>query len=447
YILNYIDRNNVPAARHQGLEDDLELGYDNRYETVLSILYAGYIVPSNGIVSLISRPSLYIGGAMALWGMISCLTGITQNYVGILLTRLFLGFVEAAFLPGAMFLLSKWYKKNELGVRMTLLYCGNLISNAFGNLIAAGIVNGMEGKLGHRAWRWLFYIEGALTIFVAVCAVFVLPDFPETERFLSPLERKLAIRRMAEDAGQVDTVMDKHEVLRGMKMALLDYRVWWLSLTLFGMVIGLSFNIYFPTLTEEMGFEGTQALLMCAPPWIFATIVAFPWSVSSDRFQERTFHILVSNLVSIVGFIIAIATQNKAARYFSLFLMTLGYCGFICVYAFTSSSFIRPTSRRSVAIAFVNAFSNIGNIAGSYIWDADKFGPSGYRQSYAICISCTGLSCFLILGFRYILVNLNKKIEKLEEEYPGMDPWDIPEKCDRKLDNALLVKRGFRYML
>lgn len=34
------------------------------------------------------------------------------------------GFVEAAFFPGAIFLLSKWYKKEELGVRTAILYCG-----------------------------------------------------------------------------------------------------------------------------------------------------------------------------------------------------------------------------------------------------------------------------------------------------------------------------------
>lgn len=250
---------------------------------------------------------------------------------------------------------------------------------------------------------------------------------------------------MAEDAGKVDTVMSKTEVLQGMKMALLDYRVWWLAITLTGMVVALSFNIYFPTLTENMGFGEIQSLLMCAPPWIFATLVAFPWSLNSDRRHERTFHIVAANLLSIIGFIIAIATTNQAARYVALFFMTLGYCGFICVYAFTANSFIRPTSRRSVAIAFVNAFSNIGNIAGSYVW-GDQFKPD-YKYSYAICISCAGFSCLMILGFRFILMDLNKKIDKLEEEYPGVDPWDIPEKFDRKLDNALLVKRGFRYML
>ncbi len=32
--------------------------------------------------------------------------------------------VEAAFLPGALFIISKWYKKDEISLRYTLLYCG-----------------------------------------------------------------------------------------------------------------------------------------------------------------------------------------------------------------------------------------------------------------------------------------------------------------------------------
>ena len=142
---------------------------------------------------------------------------------------------------------------------------------------------------------------------------------------------------MAEDAGKVDQVEGKAEVLQGMKMALLDYRVWWLALALTGMVVSLSFNVYFPTLTKGMGFGNIQSLLLCAPPWIFATLVSFPYSLNSDRRRERTFHIIFSNIVAIIGYIIAIATENQAARYVSLFFMTCGYCGFIVLYAFTAN--------------------------------------------------------------------------------------------------------------
>ena len=49
------------------------------------------------------------------------------------------------------------YKKNEIGLRMALLYCGSIISNAFGALMASGILSGMDGALGHAAWRYFSF--------------------------------------------------------------------------------------------------------------------------------------------------------------------------------------------------------------------------------------------------------------------------------------------------
>jgi MFS family permease len=98
------------------------------------------------------------------------------------------------------------YTRKELGVRTAILFCGSLSSNAFGGLVAAGILDGMEGTLGHAAWRWLFYVEGAATVVVAIIAAFVLPDFPSTTKWLTPAERRLAELRMEEDAGIVDEV-------------------------------------------------------------------------------------------------------------------------------------------------------------------------------------------------------------------------------------------------
>ena len=67
------------------------------------------------------------------------------RFVSAPLTRFFLGFIEAAFFPGAFFLLSKWYKRSELGTCIALLYCGTIISDAFGALIASGILDDMNG--------------------------------------------------------------------------------------------------------------------------------------------------------------------------------------------------------------------------------------------------------------------------------------------------------------
>ncbi|KIM90743.1 hypothetical protein PILCRDRAFT_59096 [Piloderma croceum F 1598] len=358
YILNYIDRNNASAARLRGFESDLKLK-GQEFNTILSILYVGYIlmqVPSNMFLNYIGKPSIYLPCCMAVWGMISILTG---NFVGALLTRFFLGFVEAAFFPGALFLLSKWYKRSELGQRTALLSCGSLISNAFGSLMASGILDGMDGKLGRAAWRQV----------VALCAIFILPDFPTTTtRWLSPIEARLAQRRVEEDfAGIGDEGQTEKGNAAGFVNAMTDWKVWWLALALTSMVVSLSFNAFFPTLSATMGFNTTVTLLLCAPPWIFATLVAFAVTRHSDKTGERFWHIAIPLAVGILGFVIAAATMNTAARYISLFLMAQSYAAFITFLAWVSNSIPRPPSKRAVALATINAFSQLGNVAGSFV--------------------------------------------------------------------------------
>ncbi|PAV20854.1 MFS general substrate transporter [Pyrrhoderma noxium] len=370
YILNYIDRNNAAAARLRGFEEDLNLK-GQEFNTLLSILYVGYIlmqVPSNMFLNHIGKPSIYLPVCMIIWGVISILTGITKGFIGALLTRFFLGFVEAAFFPGALFLLSK--------------------CNAFGTLMASGILDGMEGKLGRAAWRWLFFIEGSLTVTVALLAIVVLPDFPTTTRWLSPQERSLALKRMEEDGGinigdqdetntptsDLDKGNDNSKALNksfferhflGLWLAVSDWKVWWFSIALTSEVTALSFNAFFPTLTATLGFSRTVTLVLAAPPWFVAAFVAFINARHSDKTGERFYHIIGPLAVGIVGFIIAISTMNLAARYISLFLMSLSYVGYIVMFAWISNTIARPASKRAVALALSNCVSQLGNIAGS----------------------------------------------------------------------------------
>jgi len=130
--------------------------------------------------------------------------------------------------------------------------------------------------LNLECFRWLFYIEGALTVFVAICAIFILPDFPTTTTWLSDDERRLALRRMQEDAG----VGDQEETetggrAHGLYLAVTDWKVWWFAMAVNAIVVSLSFNAYFPTLSATLGYNPTVSLLLVAPPFIFAVIVTF----------------------------------------------------------------------------------------------------------------------------------------------------------------------------
>jgi len=54
----------------------------------------------------------------------------------------------------AIYLMSCWYTRKELALRISILYSGLLIAQAFSGIIAAGIFNGLEGTGGMLAWQW-----------------------------------------------------------------------------------------------------------------------------------------------------------------------------------------------------------------------------------------------------------------------------------------------------
>ena len=105
YLMNFIDRNNYPAARLAGLQDDLKMS-DKQFQLGLSILFVGYVlmqVPSNMLLNYSGRPSLYLGFWTVVWGTVSACTSLVNSYGAILACRFILGFVEAPFFPGVLF--------------------------------------------------------------------------------------------------------------------------------------------------------------------------------------------------------------------------------------------------------------------------------------------------------------------------------------------------------
>jgi MFS family permease len=49
------------------------------------------------------KPSLYIPAAIFVWGGISMCMAAVQNFAGIVCVRVFLGFAESPFFPGALY--------------------------------------------------------------------------------------------------------------------------------------------------------------------------------------------------------------------------------------------------------------------------------------------------------------------------------------------------------
>jgi len=113
-----------------------------------------------------------------------------------------------------------------------------------------------------------------VTVFVAICAMFILPDFPTTSSYwLTPEEQALAQLRMKEDngGGNEEEIEDIKNGKSDLKQALTDWKVWWLALALTSLKVLLAFTEFFPTISATLGYTPTVSLLLCVPPWVFAT--------------------------------------------------------------------------------------------------------------------------------------------------------------------------------
>lgn len=65
---------------------------------------------------------------------------------------------------GALFLISSWYKRDDMGFHGAILFSGSQLGSAFSGLIGAGIQHSLDGAKGLESWRWLFIIEGKCRI-------------------------------------------------------------------------------------------------------------------------------------------------------------------------------------------------------------------------------------------------------------------------------------------
>lgn len=440
YILNYLDRNNIAASRLGGLEEDLGL-VGSQYQTCISILFVGYIImqiPANMIVNKLGRPSLFITLIMFIWAIISTCTAAVQGFGGLLAIRIMLGFVEAGFFGSALYYLSCWYTREELSLRNAVLYSGSLISGALSGLIAAGIIDNMDGLHGLRSWRWLFIIEGAITVGTVPLAYLILPDMPHNSKFLTPMEKDLVLWRLRKEVGQDDSdKLNEESYWTTFLLAVKDLKVWCITGILSFLVAACGVTNFFPSVVQTLNFDRITTLGLTVPPYALAVVFTFLWARHADKTGERFLHVVFPMALAMVAFIIAVATKNTGARYFAMCLMIPSlYCSFTTILTWMSNSCPRPPLKRAIAISLMNCLSNSTSIWNAYLYPAS----AGPRYLAAFVCNIVFLICAICLALilRTRLMLLNRRIEE------GTMDWETEL---GKGNDGSKVNAEFRFLL
>jgi MFS family permease len=124
------------------------------------------------------RPSLYLAGAMIIWGVFATLQAVAGSPGGMYAIRFFLGVFESAFIAGAPYFVSLMYPRAQVGKRLAVYLASTPFAGAFGGWIAYGVAHIQSDTL--KTWQCLFLIEGLLTILFGALCLWVLPDRGES---------------------------------------------------------------------------------------------------------------------------------------------------------------------------------------------------------------------------------------------------------------------------
>ncbi|KAI1827965.1 major facilitator superfamily domain-containing protein [Xylaria intraflava] len=414
YLLAFLDRTNIGNAKVAGLTGDLHLT-TGQYNTALTLFFVSYSVfePLTNVLLKKLRPSIFIPATMFFWGASMTGMGFCYNYSGILAARWFLGLAEAGLFPGINYYLSCWYKRSEFGIRAAIFFSSAALAGSFGGLLAAAIQK-LDGRGGLAGWRWIFVLEGLLTIVVSVVSFWMVHDFPAEARFLSQEDRdRVTFRLKMDQQSSAEREWNTSYLYAGLK----DWKMWLGMIVYMGCDMPLyAFSLFLPTIIESSGW-GTSVVktnLLSVPPYAAAAVLTVIIGVVADRTRQRGLCNIVVSVIGIVGFILLVASDNPAVQYAGTFLGALGIYPCIANTITWMANNTEGVYKRGVVLGFVIGWGNLNGIVSSNIF----FDPPRYFQGHGVIIAYMALFLF---GGSVVMTTLlrieNKKRREGKRDY------------------------------
>ena len=317
-------------------------------------------------------------------------------------------------------------------MRIALFYTSSALSGAFAGLLAYAIAK-MDGVGGLEGWRWIFIIEGLLSVVAGIATFFFLIDSPAlSSRWLTADEIKyLELRQSARQGNKSrDEEIGAKEKWKTAKSMLLDWQLYLLILIYWSNSApnyGMKFTM--PQIIKNMGYTSSNAQLMTIPPYIIGAISAWVSALFSDRMRWRMPFILGAQVIIIIAFVILYTKaddieNNVDVCYFAVILACIGFYPITPgANTWTVNNLAGPM-KRAQGVAFMAGFGNVGGIIGSNIYlenEKPKY-PTGFGTSFGV--ACLGIVSCLALEAGYYFINKKRDLlteEEVREKYSEED--------------------------
>ncbi|KAI1778627.1 MFS general substrate transporter [Hypoxylon cercidicola] len=391
-LISFLDRGNIGFAATQGMIEDLHL-VGTQLNTAVSLFYPLYILSEFPAALIAKRIGFnrVIPAAAACWGLCCLGNGFARHFGDLVACRLIMGMFEGFLMPSLTLMLANWYKRDEIGLRISYLYITTAISSAVSGLIAYAILF-MDGRGGYPGWRWLYIIEGSVTVAVAGICYFIIPSSYTTAYFLNEDDR--AVMRKRAELTEAYSGGKGHYTRTEFMMAMKDVKTWLHTLIqIMCLTVLYGFSVFLPIILRfGFNFSVEQSQYLSIPVFVWGSVVYAVAGYLSDRFSRRFLACVVCAPLGMVGYAMLLGGNQLSVgvKYFACFLIAT------CVWMMGGANITwlstntAPDGKRAVSVGLAFAVGNLGGIISGQIYP-QTMAPSytlGHAWSLgAVCIS------------------------------------------------------------
>ncbi|TAQ86602.1 hypothetical protein B7494_g5078 [Chlorociboria aeruginascens] len=380
-----LDRSNIQQALTDNFLEDLGMNTNE--------------LPSQLIAKWIG-PDIWIPTQMLVWSIAGSGQYYLKGRASFLASRVVLGMLQGGFIPEAT----------------------SALADVLGGFFAFGLLHlrGVDGKAG---WRWLFLIEGLITLLVALLAYILMPPSPTStaswwrgkDGWFTEREEKIMINRIIREDPSKGSMHNREPLTpRQLWQSMKDFDLWPIY------ILGLNFQTpmstpasYLTLSLKGLGFDTFKTNLLVIPSKVLHVITMLGLTYAAEVFGELTFTALIGQIWALPFLLfINLVDINGINKWLAWIIMTalLSYPNAHPIQVGWNSRNSNTVRSRTVSAALYNMCVQTSGIIAANIYRKDD--APLYKRGNRVLLLILILNIFLYLGTKIYYVKRNAYREK-----------------------------------
>jgi ACS family tartrate transporter-like MFS transporter len=249
----------------------------------------------------------------------------------------------------------------------------------------AGLLLGLDGRLGLRGWQWMFLLEAAPAVVLSVVIWFALPDGPASARWLRVEEQK-AITEELELECVADADGRERDVWEGVRSA----RVWVLGLVYF-LELGITYAITFslPVVLGQMtSWNAARVGYLIAGYGVVGAVLMVVGAWMADRSAKPQRYVVSGFFVMAVAALAGGLHLRGWSGVAAVLLLMLSFYAIQGPMLRVMTTLV-PGKGAALAVATANMCGIVGGFAGPYWMGWMREATGGYALGIGLlCVPC-----------------------------------------------------------